>query len=121
MKGSSVVFDSSPTEEYNPVDNLSYNNYNYGGAGAGTGTGAVNQPFISNSNDKNNMKQTHHPIGGRMFSSTTPFGDGGFADEPPLMEELGINFSHMSQKVFIMYGRGNGPDIISDTYISQEN
>lgn len=28
------------------------------------------------------------------------FGSGGFDDEPPLLEELGINFSHIKNKVF---------------------
>lgn len=36
-------------------------------------------------------------MGGSMSPAAVPSG-GGFDDEPPLLEELGINFSHIGQK-----------------------
>ena len=101
---SSVVFDGAAKEEYSPVDSLSYYSSNYNNNNNNNNAGGASNPNLSygnnnNSNNNNNARQTHHPIGGRMFSSATPFGDGGFADEPPLLEELGVNFSHMRQKV----------------------
>lgn len=33
------------------------------------------------------------------------FGTGGFADEPPLLEELGINFDHIKSKVQVAKGK----------------
>lgn len=37
------------------------------------------------------------PMGGSMSPPQSPSGSG-FEDEPPLLEELGINFSHILQK-----------------------
>ena len=48
--------------------------------------------------EEGSRSATHHPVGGRMFAMNSAFGDGGFADEPPLLEELGVNFDHMKTK-----------------------
>nr|CAG8490611.1 13303_t:CDS:2 [Entrophospora candida] len=49
------------------------------------------------------MQQTfshHHnyQFGGSTGSLLSAFGTGGFADEPPLLDELGINFDHIKTK-----------------------
>ncbi|KAI8365188.1 uncharacterized protein BYT42DRAFT_540823 [Radiomyces spectabilis] len=52
-----------------------------------------------------------------MGSFWSAFGTGGFADEPPLLEELGLNFEHIKTKsLTVLNPFGNVPhDIMDDT------
>lgn len=44
---------------------------------------------------------------GSSGSFWSAFGTGGFADEPPLLEELGLNFGHIKTKVKVVRGGGS--------------
>ncbi|RKP19903.1 YIPF5-like protein [Rozella allomycis CSF55] len=85
MQPQNVLFDQQQAYSNNSAQNLNFYQSNYD---AET-TGMKGPRRISNA---------HQPIGGRLFAMSSAFGSGGFADEPPLFEELGINFSHVKSK-----------------------
>lgn len=97
----SVLFDSNadPNAYYNQQpssgDNLQFYSSTYGGD-------AYNPSYYGNAppGPQANMQSGNNfdyarPVG----SFWSAFGTGGFDDEPPLLEELGINFQHIRAKV----------------------
>ncbi|CAG8644987.1 12925_t:CDS:2 [Funneliformis caledonium] len=87
----SVLFDSGATYDYVSPEKLEFYDTNYG-----------DPSYTATSNTAYYSPQTsqypgyHH--GGNTGSFWSAFGTGGFDDEPPLLEELGINFSHIKTK-----------------------
>jgi hypothetical protein len=97
----SVLFDSNadPNTYYNQQpssgDNLQFYSSTYGDAYNPSYYGnAPPGPPPSNMQSGNNFDYGR-PAG----SFWSAFGTGGFDDEPPLLEELGINFQHIRAKV----------------------
>ncbi|GBB94618.1 hypothetical protein RclHR1_02390024 [Rhizophagus clarus] len=84
----SVLFDSSEPY-YGSPENLQFYNTSYG------------DPSITYSAQANPYyPTTHYPTyhNGSTGGFWSAFGTGGFDEEPPLLEELGINFGHIKSK-----------------------
>jgi len=100
----SVLFDASDQPSYyDPshsaqTDNLQFYPSSYGDP-SGYGApqyGAYPPPGPDMSGQTSYMGASY--AGGSTSSFWSAFGTGGFADEPPLLEELGINFLHIKSK-----------------------
>ncbi|RCN28763.1 Yip1 domain protein [Ancylostoma caninum] len=81
-----------------------------------------NQQYDQNYYQQQNpYTQSHNYYGGQMFvpssgMDSTP-GDGeDYDNEPPLLEELGINFSHIKEKTFAVLNPAGSasPEVIED-------
>ncbi|CAG8610140.1 921_t:CDS:10, partial [Paraglomus occultum] len=88
-----VIFDNSEFFEYTAPDNLQFYTTTYSDPNAYT----TNVGGYYSQNDANVYTPGYHQ-GGSTGSFWSAFGTGGFADEPPLLEELGINFVHIKMK-----------------------
>ncbi|CAH1758582.1 686_t:CDS:2 [Entrophospora sp. SA101] len=89
----SVLFEKSDMYNYNTPENLQFYTTNYGDPNSYTtqvNTGYFEQPATQG--------YTHHNEFHTAGSFWSAFGTGGFANEPPLLEELGINFGHIKTK-----------------------
>jgi hypothetical protein len=106
----SVLFDNSQdTDQYygQPATSAA----NSGGDGLQFYSSTYGDQY--NSNTSSNPSYYNNPPTGDMRSPNydytagtsgsfwSAFGTGGFADEPPLLEELGLNFGHIKTKVKI--------------------
>ena len=69
-----------------------------------------NQNFYNNGNN-NNLGNT------QMNNNNTDLYGGGFEDEPPLLEELGIDFNHIIEKTKVVLNpmRNINQDIVNET------
>ncbi|RIA93194.1 hypothetical protein C1645_804198 [Glomus cerebriforme] len=103
----SVLFEGSET--YYPQDNLQFYSTTYGDPSATAYPTQTNTGFYSASYPNYNSGST-----GGFWSA---FGTGGFDDEPPLLEELGINFRHIKTKSLAVLNPLNTVDknIMDDT------
>jgi hypothetical protein len=98
----SVLFDSNAADTnayYNQQagsgDNLQFYTSSYGDSSYNPSYyGNASPGPTSNMQAGNNFDYGRSP--GSFWSA---FGTGGFDDEPPLLEELGINFQHIRAKV----------------------
>lgn len=101
----SVLFDSSqePNQYYGQPastaggDGLQFYSSNYGdqyNTNTNTNAGYYNNPPSGDMQSPN-----YDYTSGTSGSFWSAFGTGGFADEPPLLEELGLNFGHIKTKV----------------------
>ncbi len=107
--GSKPQSANAPASAGNPLDfysnpssaNQFSSYYSSGGANDGYATGSNARPSL-----EGNMSSTGgftsgsaaHSMMSAQMSFWSAFGTGGFPDEPPLMEELGINLGHIIDK-----------------------
>lgn len=59
----------------------------------------TNANYYSSAPTGDMRSPTYDYTSGTSGSFWSAFGTGGFADEPPLLEELGLNFGHIKTKV----------------------
>lgn len=102
----SVLFDNGQdSNQYYPQqqasvqsgDGLQFYSSTYGdqyNAGANT-----NSNYYSSAPTGDMRSPNYDYTSGTSGSFWSAFGTGGFADEPPLLEELGLNFGHIKTKV----------------------
>lgn len=104
----SVLFDNSQdTNQYygqqastpSGGDGLQFYSSSYGDQYS-TNTNA-NANYYSSPPTGDMRSPTYDYTAGTGGSFWAAFGTGGFADEPPLLEELGLNFGHIKTKVII--------------------
>ncbi|KAG9302161.1 hypothetical protein G9A89_020595 [Geosiphon pyriformis] len=88
----SVLFEGSEAYEYSTADNLHFYTTTYGDPASGYASPPSTGYYPPHST------QPYYHQGGSTGSFWSAFGTGGFADEPPLLEELGINFGHIKTK-----------------------
>ncbi|KAF7721457.1 hypothetical protein EC973_004659 [Apophysomyces ossiformis] len=109
-------------------DNAAGNNTGYYEAGASAPSNAEGLQFYTSTYDEQQYNTSYYSNvpagdmrsagygysnGGSSFWSA--FGTGGFADEPPLLEELGINFEHIRTKsMTVLNPFRRVPDTIMD-------
>ncbi|KAF6083546.1 Yip1 domain family member 5 [Phyllostomus discolor] len=103
-------FDNLNTDFYQTsysIDDQSQQSYDYGGSG-----GPYSKQYAGYDYSQQgrfvppDMMQPQQPYTGQIFQPTQtyapaapqPFYGNSFEDEPPLLEELGINFDHIWQK-----------------------
>ncbi|CAG8433488.1 6714_t:CDS:2 [Ambispora gerdemannii] len=91
----SVLFEGSEVYEYGTADNLQFYPSTYGDPAAGYAA-STSGAYYSPPSVQTYPHTGYH--GGSSGSFWSAFGTGGFADEPPLLEELGINFGHIKSK-----------------------
>ncbi|CAG8440802.1 2160_t:CDS:2 [Ambispora leptoticha] len=91
----SVLFEGSEVYEYGTTDNLQFYTTTYGDPASGYAP-STSAAYYPPQNVQTYPNAGYHPGGTGSFWSA--FGTGGFADEPPLLEELGINFGHIKSK-----------------------
>ncbi|RGB41091.1 hypothetical protein C1646_686126 [Rhizophagus diaphanus] len=84
----SVLFDGSDAYGYNAQDNLQFYSTSYG------------DPSAYSTQATSGYYPTQYPTyhNGNTGGFWSAFGTGGFDEEPPLLEELGINFRHIKSK-----------------------
>ncbi|CAB4380279.1 Yip1-domain-containing protein [Rhizophagus irregularis] len=84
----SVLFDGSDAYGYNAQDNLQFYSTSYG------------DPSAYSTQATSGYYPTQYPTyhNGHTGGFWSAFGTGGFDEEPPLLEELGINFRHIKSK-----------------------
>jgi len=97
----------SAYEDQNQNNNNQNPNFNSGG-NFNAYNNLTNQEYYQPNNNFNNIK------------NTAPAADmygGGFEDEPPLLEELGINFDHILQKTKLVLNplRSISSDVVNET------
>jgi hypothetical protein len=105
----SVLFDNSQdTNQYYGQHQQQQPSSQTGGDGLQFYSSTYGDQYSSNTNSNSNYYSS--PPSGDMRSANydyttgsgsfwSAFGTGGFADEPPLLEELGLNFGHIKTKV----------------------
>lgn len=99
-------------------DNIQFYQSNYANA-------AYQQPTVGTPNmgSMDTMFGSHFDVSGDMGGELTPgiiaaFGTSGYPGEPPLLEELGINFLHIKGKTLAVLNpikRDINPEIMSDS------
>ncbi|KAI8987862.1 hypothetical protein BDF20DRAFT_814874 [Mycotypha africana] len=95
-------YSSNYSDQYTPTGSSTNNYYHSGTTGdmRGGGPGGANYDYMS---------------GTTTYSFWSAFGTGGYADEPPLLEELGINFGHIKTKsLTVLNPFRKVPDTIMD-------
>ncbi|KAI8905277.1 hypothetical protein PhCBS80983_g04787 [Powellomyces hirtus] len=112
MQQGNVLF-QPPSDYYNPTPttNLEFQQFSYGDKGSSTGhlagSSSYSNPLAQQSPAQGystqgattaSYGQYQHTGEVTWASITAAFTTGGFADEPPLLEELGINFGHIKKK-----------------------
>ncbi|RHZ44809.1 hypothetical protein Glove_709g58 [Diversispora epigaea] len=95
----SVLFEGSEVYDYGGQENLQFYTTSYGDP---SNSYTTNPQTYYPSQTQSYPPPTPHSSGFHHDGSTgsfwSAFGTGGFADEPPLLEELGINFDHIKTK-----------------------
>lgn len=104
--------------QQNPTDNMQFYQSNYANS-------AYQQPSVASPNmgSMDTMFGSHFDVSGDMGGELTPgiiaaFGTSGYPGEPPLLEELGINFLHIKGKTLAVLNpiqRDLNPEIMSDS------
>ncbi|XP_039264897.1 protein YIPF5-like [Styela clava] len=107
-------YDQNQQQQYGGYDQSQYggyggqNQYEYGQQAYG---GYGQQPMVPNSPPQ--MMTPQEPDPGQRNDNYT----GGFDEEPPLLEELGINFDHITKKTFAVLNpfANTDPSIVNET------
>lgn len=100
----SVLFDNSQeTNQYygqsSGGDGLQFYSSSYGDQY--NAASSANANYYSSPPTGDMRSSNYDYTSGASGSFWSAFGTGGYADEPPLLEELGLNFEHIKTKVRI--------------------